>query len=299
MSGMHWNRIKKNAGIKKKISFQRIMQFAAAAIINGYAVGFQKGKIFTGRSKAICVPVLNCYSCPGALGACPIGSLQAVLGGIKGKFPFYVLGTLMLFGILLGRAACGLLCPFGLVQDLLHKIPGPKIIVPGSVDKIGRYLKYVLLGIMVFLLPAFAATETGVRPPYFCKYICPAGTLEAGIPLFLTDGQLRSLTGDLFSWKMLILAVILAASVFISRPFCRYFCPLGAFYALFNRFSFYQMSLDTSLCVGCKKCEKSCPMDVKVIENINSPECIRCGKCRDVCGTGAISSGFKRGDDKR
>ena len=49
------------------------------------------------------MPVLNCYSCPGALGACPIGSLQAVLGDRRSGFPFYVLGTLMLFGVVLGR----------------------------------------------------------------------------------------------------------------------------------------------------------------------------------------------------
>ena len=95
------------------ISRQRAVQLLAAALFNGYAAGFQKGKIFTGSSKAVCVPVLNCYSCPGALGACPIGSLQAALGGIQRRFPFYVLGLLMLFGIVLGRVVCGLLCPFG------------------------------------------------------------------------------------------------------------------------------------------------------------------------------------------
>lgn len=119
MLRMYRDRVK-NKKRKKRISFQRIMQLVSTALFNGYAIGFAKGKIFTGKSKAFCVPVLNCYSCPGALGACPIGSLQAALGG-KHHFPFYVLGLLMLFGIVLGRLVCGLLCPFGLVQDLLHK----------------------------------------------------------------------------------------------------------------------------------------------------------------------------------
>ncbi len=290
MSGMHRDRMK---GPKRpRLSFQRTIQLLAAVLFNGYAAGFLKGRIFTGDSKAFCVPVLNCYSCPGALGACPIGSLQAVLGDRRSGFPFYVLGTLMLFGVVLGRAVCGLLCPFGLVQDLLHKIPVKKVKVPTLIDRPARYTKYMILLVTVVLLPAFAPTETGIVSPYFCKYICPAGTLGGGIPLLLSNPSLRQAAGLLFGWKTLVLAAILIASMVIHRPFCKYLCPLGAFYALFNRFSFYQMRLDGSKCVDCKQCERACPMDVEVTKNINSPECIRCGKCRSICPTGAISSGF-------
>ena len=274
------------------ISFQRVVQLIAAALFNGYLIGFQKGKIFTGSTKAFCVPVLNCYSCPGALGACPIGALQTALGGIRHHFPFYVLGMLMLFGIVLGRLVCGLLCPFGLVQDLLYQIPTPKVQVPKKIDKPLRYIKYLVLLFLVILLPAFAITKTGITPPYFCEYLCPAGTLGGGIPLMLTNPQLRTLAGALFQWKMLVLLVILVASVLISRPFCRYLCPLGAFYALFHRFSFYQMHLDSKKCIGCKQCEQICPMAVEVTKDCNNAECIRCGKCRKVCPTQAIASGF-------
>lgn len=112
------------------------------------------------------------------------------------------------------------------------------------------------------------------------------------------DPVLRSLAGVLFNWKILVLLLILAASTFINRPFCRYLCPLGAFYAMFNRFSFYQMHLEKSKCVDCKTCERSCPMAVEITKNINSPECIRCGKCKAVCPTGAVSSGFQRNQEK-
>ena len=294
MSGMHRDRIKGRRP-HRPLSVQRTVQLISAVLLNGYALGFQKGKIFTGGTKGVCVPVLNCYSCPGALGACPIGALQTALGGLKGHFPFYVLGLLTLFGVALGRAVCGLLCPFGLVQDLLHKIPLPKIKVPKRIDCPARYLKYGVLLVLVIGLPAFAVTETGVRMPYFCKYLCPAGTLEGGIPLMIADPALRELAGGLFSWKVLVLAVILAASMVIHRPFCRYLCPLGAFYALFNRFSFFQMSVERDRCVGCGMCERICPMEVEAVRNINSPECIRCGKCRAGCPAGAISSGFGAG----
>lgn len=278
MSRVHRHRLRR----------QRAVQLAAAALFNGYALGFRKGRIFTGPTKALCVPVLNCYSCPGALGACPIGALQTVLG-TRHRVPFYVLGLLMLFGVVLGRAVCGLLCPFGLVQDLLYKLPVPKLTVPRRLDRPARYGKYIILVLLVVLLPALGQ---GVVPPLFCKYLCPAGTLEGGIPLLLLDGALRKAAGALFRWKVLVLVVILGLAAAVQRPFCKYLCPLGAFYALFNRFSFYQMGLDREKCVRCARCERACPMGVEVTKNINSPECIRCGRCREVCPTGAVSGGF-------
>ena len=265
---MHRNRVK--GGGKVRLSFQRKIQLLAAVLFNGYAAGFLKGRIFTGGSKAFCIPVLNCYSCPGALGACPIGSLQAVLGGRKAGFPFYVLGTLMLFGVVLGRAACGLLCPFGLVQDLLHKIPVRKVRIPKRIDRPARYVKYGILLTLVILLPAFAPTETGIAPPYFCQYICPAGTLGGGIPLLLANPSLRQAAGALFQWKALALAAVVIASTVIHRPFCKYLCPLGAFYALFNRFSFFQMRLDESRCVGCGRCEQHCPQGIAIRQELKN-----------------------------
>ena len=111
----------------------------------------------------------------------------------------------------------------------------------------------------------------------------------------LANPQLRSLAGALFSWKALVLAVILFISLPVHRPFCRYLCPLGAFYALFNRFSFFQLRLNESKCVGCKQCEAVCPMAVEVTKDPSSPECIRCGKCKDICPMGALSCGFSCG----
>ncbi|MBQ7636971.1 MAG: 4Fe-4S binding protein [Lachnospiraceae bacterium] len=292
MPGMHRDRLKPSEKEKHHERFSFIFRIAAAALFNGYVIGFAKGRIFTGNSKLVCVPVLNCYSCPGALGSCPIGALQAVLGGPKHNFSFYVLGTLMLFGTVLGRLICGFLCPFGLIQDLLHKIPTKKIKVPKKADKPLRYLKYLILLIFVVLLPIFATNAFGVGDPFFCKYICPAGTLEGGIFLLLKNEYLRELAGALFNWKVGLLVFFLAGSVFINRFFCRYFCPLGAVYALFNKFSLYRLEIDHDSCIGCKRCEKVCPMEVDVLKSPNSAECIRCGKCKAACPTESIRAGF-------
>ena len=277
---------------KKQGRLRLFIQVAFTAIINGYALGFAKGQIYHGSSKMLCVPVLNCYSCPGALGACPIGALQSVLGGRGNKLSFYVLGTLMLFGVLFGRLICGFLCPFGLVQDLLHKLPTPKWTMPKRIDRPLRGLKYVVLLLLVVLFPMFLVNDFGLGSPYFCKWICPAGTLGGAFPLLLQNETLRSAIGGLFNWKVFVLGVVVFLSVIMPRPFCKYLCPLGAFYGIFNRFSFYQMQVDHTKCIDCKQCEQQCPMNVSVLENINSTECIRCGRCKAICPQGAIESGF-------
>lgn len=280
--------VKKNPGVRTTV------QILFTAMTNGYAAGFAKGKIYTGPTKSLCVPGLNCYSCPGALGSCPIGSLQAVLASREYKFSFYLFGFFMIIGAILGRFVCGWLCPFGLFQDLVFKIPGLKKITKVPGDRFLRYFKYIVLVVFVILLPLFVADITGLGDPWFCKYICPSGTLMAGIPLVVMNEGLRSAIGWLFTWKLAILAITIVLSVLLYRPFCRYVCPLGALYGFFNRISLYRITLDPSTCIHCGKCEKACPLDVPVLTVQNSTECIRCGKCTDVCPTQALTMGFKR-----
>ncbi len=269
-----------------------VVQTLSAIGFNLHLSGYVSGEIYTGDLKSACVPVLNCYSCPGALGACPIGSLQAVEGSKKFQVSFYVLGFMMLFGMLWGRFICGFLCPFGWLQDILDHLKKKKWIVPPKLDRILRYVKYLVLFIVVILLSMVLTNKYGIAAPYFCEYVCPAGTLGAGVPLVLLNESLQSVIGPLFVWKVSVLVVILFLSVVIYRPFCKYLCPLGAFYALFNKISFYQMNLNEKKCTKCGLCERTCKMQVPVMTNINSAECIRCNECKAVCPTGAISSGY-------
>ncbi len=259
-----------------------------AFLTNSYLSGFAQGKIYKGKLKNLCVPGLNCYSCPGALGACPIGALQAVIGSWNFKFAFYAAGFLMFTGALCGRFVCGWLCPFGFVQDLLHKIPFPKKIRVFRGERLLRKLKYVIFAVFVLLLPLFLVDIIGQGQPYFCKLICPAGTLEGGIPLVLLNQSMRSALGWLYAWKMALLAMTVFLSVVIYRPFCKYICPLGAVYSVFNPVSVFRYRVDKTACIGCGICADVCRMQVDPAKNANHPECIRCGACKKACPVGAI-----------
>ena len=203
-----------------------------ALITNSHVTGFVTGKIYTGKLKNACVPGLNCYSCPGAVGACPIGSLQAVIGSWNFKMAYYVVGFLIFIGAMVGRL------------------------------------------------------------------ICPAGTLEGGLPLVLLNKSMRSALGWLYIWKNVILVITIILSILIYRPFCKYICPLGALYSVFNPISLYKYRVDKDKCIKCGKCAKACQMIVDPVENSNSPECIRCGRCKKVCPTDAIQCGIRKTPDR-
>lgn len=258
---------------------RKITQVICAILYNCHITGFATGKIYQGPVKGMCVPGLNCYSCPGAVAACPLGSLQSALVSSKYKFPYYILGLLLLFGALLGRFVCGYLCPFGFLQELLYKIPTPKL-KKHRWTRWLSYLKYVILVLFVIILPLVTLT------PAFCKYICPAGTLEAGLPLVWMNEALQALTGHLYLWKLLLMILFLISMIFIFRSFCRFFCPLGAFYSLFNRISLLQIRVDQNRCDHCHACVQHCRMDIRTP---GDHECIQCGECIRCCHCHAIS----------
>lgn len=270
------------------------IQLAAAVLYNIDAKGFITGTVSRSPLKNVCVPGLNCYSCPGAVAACPLGSLQNTLAA--GRFPFFVAGFLLFAGVVFGRAVCGFLCPFGFIQELLNKLPRLFAKTPeqklrdktAAVYRISRaasHIKYGVLAVFVVALPLVFYVRDGIGSPYFCKWICPAGTLEAGVPLMIANEMLRSAAGALFNWKVLVLAVTVIWSAAVYRPFCRYVCPLGALYSFFNRVAVFGVAVDTDKCTQCGRCVSSCRMDVRAV---NDRECIRCGECIAQCPSGAI-----------
>ena len=277
----------KNWWLSHKPTACRLAQLYAALLYNANIKGFVEGRIFTGDTKAVCVPGMNCYSCPGAVGACPLGALQNALNAAGHTAPWYMLGIISLYGLLLGRTICGWLCPAGLIQELLHKIPTPKL-RKGRITRGLSYLKYILLIVLVVIIPVWYGLTQGKALPAFCKYICPVGTLEGAVGLLSNPRNSTSFyqLKALFTNKFVIMVLVGLMCIFCYRPFCRFLCPLGAIYGLFNRFALTGVKVNMNRCNGCGVCVRRCQMDVR---SVGDHECISCGKCIDVCAQGAIS----------
>ncbi len=271
----------KNWFIRHKPSKRKVIQLYSALLYNANIKGFFNGRVYKGATKNLCVPGLNCYSCPGAIGSCPLGALQNALSASKTRTPAYVFGIIILFGLLLGRTICGWLCPVGLGQELLYKIKTPKV-KKSKVTRVFSYFKYVVLIALVVIVPLMFAV------PGFCEYICPAGTFEGGVGLLsnsANEGLLANL-GPLFSWKFMLLVLIVVASIFFFRFFCRFLCPLGALYGFFCKIAMLGVKLDKNKCTDCGLCIGVCKMDIK---RVGDHECIHCGACISVCPAKAIS----------
>ena len=273
-----------------------LVQLITTLVINGNFTGFASGTVYSGKLKQACVPGLNCYSCPGALGSCPLGALQAMLADPEYKMSFYIIGLLTVFGIAAGRRICGWLCPFGFLQELLHlpvKLAAKR---RGSVSisrKRGapfvfRYVKYIILISFVLLAPLFFTDEYGYGAPYFCGLICPSGTIMGALPLFVANPALLGNTGAVFYLKLTVAAIVITGSLASNRFFCKYLCPLGAIYGLFNRVALTRLAFYAGECTGCGKCASVCGMDIDPRNPDHSAECIQCGKCAEQCQWNAL-----------
>ena len=263
-----------------------LAQFGFFFLQNPLLNNFISGKIYGGKLKIICSPGLNCYSCPAAVTSCPVGAAQFFFAGVKHSAGFYITGFLLAAGVVFGRFICGYACPMGLLQDLTYKIKTPKLILR---FRFLKYIKYAVLVVFVILLPMTLAGElSGLGQPWFCKYICPSGTLFGAAPLLAANGSLRELIGAQFIFKISAAAGLVIISAFVFRVFCRVLCPLGALYSLMNKIAFIRIDHDKSKCGSCGACAGSCGIKINPASRPNDPECVRCGKCVNACGKNAL-----------
>lgn len=263
------------------MSIRKIIQVISAIAINSWpGLNPSAGKtLYQGQLKSICVPVLNCYSCPLAWGSCPIGAFQQTLK--MGVFPLFITGFFSLTGIISGRFVCGWLCPFGFLQEMLFKVRSFKLHMP----RFARYIKYGVLA-LTLTLPFL------IHQPVFCKYICPAGTVEASIWQVLMNPQLIMSIGFFFTLKYMMLFIFIAGSITYRRFFCTTLCPIGAIYGIFNKVSMLRMHVDENRCTKCGNCRLNCPMDISIYENTQDVDCIRCFECIKACPHQAVSKSF-------
>jgi polyferredoxin len=268
-----------------------LAQFGLFLLQNPFQKNFITGKIYRGNIKVLCSPGLNCYSCPASAVSCPIGAIQFFLTGIRSGISLYITGFLMIMGVVFGRFICGYACPMGLLQDLVYRIKTPKFVLR---LRFLRYIKYIVLAVFVVLLPVIASEFFGLGQPWFCKYICPSGTIFGAVPLLLANDFLRGLIGVQFILKVILAAGIVSAAIFIYRIFCRVLCPLGAIYALFNKIAILHMGCDMEKCQSCGNCSRECRITLTPASHPNDPECVRCGRCVNACRSKALTYKIRR-----
>ncbi len=250
--------------------------------------------------------VFHCYACPLASFACPIGLLAnfsaAAAVPALATAPLLLVGVLLAAGGLVGSLICGWACPFGFVQDLLGRVPVPKIKIPNSFG----YFRYVVLVGVVIILPWVLARDWGryKGAPYEQQVVsicreCPAGGLEAALPVSVvnllpeaTAKKLPTFLSKLWSgqgWtfgtrRTIIIVLFVVGSIFMFRPWCKVFCPLGGLLSVFNRVSIFHLRFERQVCYACNTCRSRCAMGVEVEKHVNIHNCIRCMECT-TCGT--------------
>lgn len=264
---------------------RHLMQLCTALLYNANIFMPLTGRGLALPSDAVCVPGLNCQYCRYSTAGCPLGiTQQALAGGFK-AIAWQVWGLIILFALFCGRMICGWACPIGFFQDLTDKIPFPKI-KKNICTHYLSYLKYLLGVLFVLVLPFYTGyfTEKGVIA--FCSLICPGNLMEAVILPNLLRGNWNNLALAANNSKFYWIMLLLLSTLFIYRPFCRFICPLGAFYGFFNKFALVGIKLDTEKCINCKVCLKNCRMDIK---KVGDHECIGCGKCINKCPAKAIA----------
>jgi polyferredoxin len=264
-----------------------LAQFGFFLLQNPFITNYANGKIYQGNLKLLCSPGLNCYSCPAAALSCPIGALQYFFAGVRHKVSLYVIGFLLIAGVVFGRFICAFACPMGLLQDILYLIKTPKLV---RRLRFLPYVKYAILVVFVVILPLTIINElSGLGQPWFCKYVCPSGTIFGAIPLLSINDFLRRFLGAQFVFKLTVAVGISAMAVFVYRVFCRVLCPLGAVYALLNKISVLHLQYDREKCLSCRNCAKACQIRIDPALQANSPECVRCGKCVNACEHNALT----------
>jgi ferredoxin-type protein NapH len=251
---------------------RRATQIAALIISNLY--------FFRILQTGFVCPFLYCHGCPFAAFGCPIGLIQEFIAH-RYISPFTI-GSIGVYGTLLGRAFCGWACPFGALHDLLSYLRGDKSF------RVRRFWFVKFIVLFAVLGAAWYALDT-----VFCKF-CPSGSLFGAIFFRLRYPQ--SLTFNLpFAIHMFTLALTIVLALLISRFWCRYLCPMGAIAGAFNKVSIVNISLDEKKCKKCFVCLEACGMGITKLKDIGgSTDCILCGRCVEACPEKALSFAVKK-----
>jgi len=299
----------------------------AAFLVLSWAVGSEAVReVLKGRLglevlpeglQAILTPVYEALSLP----LLSFGALQAMFS--EPYFPWLPLGVIILMGLILGRAFCGWACPFGLVMDILSYLRRRHASMSARTQATARKIKYLVLGLTLIVSGGLgvslaygggeeyrAALGATAAAPYYS--LSPATTLFVLVPQLLTGFQEGAPTAAAATWeeqwkiisatplllylRLAITVFTIAGAVYVTRFWCRYFCPLGGLISVFSRVGFMGLRRDPVKCEKCHECVEKCPMAVRILdlpwEKFTDADCTMCLVCRDACPRRAIRPRF-------
>ena len=206
---------------------------------------------------------------------CPFGGVVTVYeflssGSLVPKLHTAAL-VLMSLGLVVafffGPIFCGYFCPLGTMQEWIGKL-GKKIfkkkygkLIPPAADKVMRYLRYVVLAVVVYQTAAAAKLVFVEVDPYYALF--------------------NFFTGEVAWTAIAVLLGTMVLSLFVERPWCKYLCPYGALLGLFNLIRVFPVRRREETCINCKKCDAACPMQIKVSTGkaVRDHQCISCHEC--------------------
>lgn len=212
---------------------------------------------------------------PSLHAVCPFGGVVSIYRYVaEGKFvgkihpsSFILMWIVLLLTVVFGPVFCGWVCPFGSVQEFLGKI-GRKLFkkrynqyIPAPIDRYLRYVRYVILALVLYRTAVAAELVFMNIDPYFALF---------------------NIWSDEVVWSALVvLGVTLLSSLVIERPWCKYACPYGALLGLFNTFKVVKLSRNAGTCINCKRCDRVCPMNITPSDdkNVINHQCIMCLEC--------------------
>lgn len=209
---------------------------------------------------------------------CPFGGLESLYQVFaSGSFISKIFtGTMTLFAltlviaILFRRSFCGLICPFGAIQEFFARLGlvifKQRKVMPAVLDRPLRYLKYVVLVVTVIYAWKTAGLWMAPYDPWSVY-----GHLSEGLESVWNESAVG----------LILLLITVLGSLIYDRFFCKYLCPMGALYAIIGKLSPFKVVRNESTCVNCGICNKNCPMNIDVQHSlkISSAECINCQTC--------------------
>jgi len=297
--------------------FRRIVQICAFILINYVILELIFSINLIGLEGLLKVlPILNSPRNPLSNGA---GMLEYIFFSItEGIIPIFLIGILILIIIFTNRFFCGWICPIGTIQDACAAIPTKKKTIKPSTHKSLLKIKYAIVIFLVIILIPLGITATtsvsfyidyranlgdlGDKP---LSYFSLAEYIFVFFPNMIGEIFQTSSLGPIFSnllvfFISIFYLILIIASVWYPRVYCKYICPFAAVSSAISEYSFLKLSRSPVRCVGrtdCGICERECPKQIRILDEpfeffTGKGECNYCLKCKERCPYSAIDVKF-------